>query len=286
MKKFISVFLCIVLFLLFNLSLALFCVSRFSSVNFATKVINDVDVKDTVESIRESDNSEVSSILDNVYEKASDHGFSEEQVNNILESDMVKEVLEKYSSNLLLDGQGLTEGDINDIVSNNVDEIIENSNGTLKEEDRGEIIRVTETMAPTIASKLPDGDKISEMTGGKIKLDANKNKVKDFSYLFYIALVLAVIVLGIIILLQRKKFKWLLYTGVTILVSSIVALLFTFLGGGLINLVISGQEEVIRNVINPIVLNFTKVSYITLGICLVLSIIEIVSYNILKKEKY
>ncbi len=282
MKKGISIVLCIVLFFLINISLVVFCVSRLASSNFVTKVIDDVSVKDVVESIRESDNAQVSSAIDEVYEKASEHGFSEQQVNNILESDMTKEVLEKYSSNLLENGSGLTEEDINEIASNNVDEIISNSNGKLKEEDRSEIIRAAETMAPTIASKLPDADKISEMTGNKVDFKIEKNKGGNYGFWIYI--LATILVLGIIIIIQRKKFKWLLYTGVTVLVSSSCALLFTFLGCGLLNLAI-GEEKLVKNVLSPVISNFSKVSYITLGICLVISICELVAYNILKKKK-
>ena len=278
MKKGISIVLCIVLFFLINISLVVFCVSRLASSNFVTKVIDDVSVKDVVESIRESDNAQVSSAIDEVYEKASEHGFSEQQVNNILESDMTKEVLEKYSSNLLENGSGLTEEDINEIASNNVDEIISNSNGKLKEEDRSEIIRAAETMAPTIASKLPDADKISEMTGNKVDFKIEKNKGGNYGFWIYI--LATILVLGIIIIIQRKKFKWLLYTGVTVLVSSSCALLFTFLGCGLLNLAI-GEEKLVKNVLSPVISNFSKVSYITLGICLVISICELVAYNIL-----
>ena len=281
MKKFISIVLCIVLFFLINISLVTFCVSRLASSNFVTKVIDDVEVKDVIDSIRESDNAQVSQAIDDVYEKASEHGFSEEQVNNILESDMTKEVLEKYSSNLLENGRGLTEEDINEIASNNVDEIIDNSNGRLKEEDRSEIIRAAETMAPTIASKLPDADKISEMTGNKVDFKVEKNKGGNYG--FWIYLLATFLVLGIIIVIQRKKFKWLLYTGVTVLVSSICALLFTFLGCGLLNLII-GEEKLVKNVLSPVISNFSLIAYITLGICLVISIGELIAYNILKNK--
>ena len=281
MKKFISIVLCIVLFFLINISLVVFCVSRLASSNFVTKVIDDVEVKDVIDSIRESDNAQVSQAIDDVYDKASEHGFSEEQVNNILESDMTKEVLEKYSSNLLENGRGLTEEDINEIASNNVDEIIDNSNGRLKEEDRSEIIRAAETMAPTIASKLPDADKISEMTGNKVSFKVEKNKGGNYGFWIYI--IATFIVLGIIIAIQWKKFKWLIYTGVTVLVSSICALLFTFLGSGLLNLIVS-EEKLFKSVLGPVISNFSNISYITLGICLVISIGELIAYNILKKK--
>ena len=281
MKKFISIVLCVVLFLLINISLATFCISRLASSSFVNKVIDDVKVDDVLDSIKESDNTEISSAMDDVYEKASEHGFSEEQVNNILESDMTKEVLEKYSTNLFENGSGLSEDEINEIVSNNVDEIIDNSNGKLKEKDKSEIIRVTETMAPTISENLPDLDKISKMAGNNAQFKIEKNKGGNYGFWIYV--LATIIVLGIIIVMQRKKFKWLLYTGVTVLVSSICACLFTLMGCGLLNLAI-GEDKLTKSLFNPVISNFSQIVYITLAICFVVSIIELVSYNILKKK--
>lgn len=281
MKKGISIVLCVVLFFLINISLAVFCISKLASSSFVNKVIDDVDVKDVIESARESENTEVSQAIDDVYKQANEHGFSEEQVNNILESDMTKEILQKYSSNFFDDGSGLTEEDINKIVSNNVDEIIDNSNGKLKEEDKKEIIRATETMAPTIAENLPDAKDISKMAGDNVSFEVEKNKGGNYG--FWIFLLVTFIVLGIIIFLQRKKFKWLLYTGVTVLVSSSLALLFTFAGCSLLNFAIE-EDKFAKNLVGPVISNFSLVVYITLGVCLVISIGELVTYNILKKK--
>lgn len=282
MKKAISIIICVVLFFFICTDLFMFSLNRIASVNFVNAVIDDINISDAIKSLRESNSSEAGELLNDLYDKAEERGFSEEEMNNIMDSDMTKEIIEVYASNMLEDGKSLTEEDINKILENNVDEIIDNSNGVFSKEDRARILRAGETMAPTIAKNLPDMNQVNEIVGVD-NVEQVQNGFNSNNLFFIIMLVLTIVLFAVLTLMQWKKYKWLLYTSITILVSSIIVILFTLLGQSGINLIMS-ENSLMNNIVLPIVSNITKNIYIISGTCFVLSIIEMVVYNILKKK--
>lgn len=279
MKKFISIVICLVLFGLISLSFFIISLNKVTTVSFVNEVVDKIEVSDVLNLLAENSNSEVNGALDDLYEKAKRDGFSKEQVDEVLDSDMTKALIETYAENLLNDKK-ITEDDINDIVDNSVDSIIEESDGKLKESDRGKIVEAGKTLAPSIIENMPTKQEITNKLGIDNNIDFSE---KDNNSL-WIVLGLIVVLMAVLIVLQKEKAKWLIYSGVTILCSSLIVILLSFFMQGIVNLIIS-EHNIMADIPNLIVggVRNILVNYSLIGI--VISIIEIVIYNILNKKK-
>ncbi len=279
MKKAISVILSIVLFFLFGL-ITIFCsFNRVSSVDFVTDAVKDIDVADTLNSLREN-SSEVDNAINDLYEQAEKNGYSKDQVDAIINSDTTKSLVETYAESILGDGKDLTNEDISKIITNNATDIIEKSNGKLTKDDKGKIIEAGEALAPSITENLPTKKEIQKMVG-KENMNNITNPIKSgFSI---IVIIVTIVIIGLLIYLQRKKFKWLIYTGVPLLVSSSFTVVFAVLFKAIASLA-AGEEDVSLVVATPIIKTFADILLIIGIIGILIFIVEIVVYFILKKK--
>ncbi len=279
MKKFISIVICLVLFGLISISFFIMAFNKVTTVSFVNDVVDKTDVSEVLDSLAESGDSEIQGALDDLYQKAEKEGFSKEQVDEVLDSDMTKALIERYAEDFLVNDE-ITEDDINEIVENSVDSIIEQSDGKLQESDRGKIIEAGKTVAPSVIESMPTKQEITNKLGIDSDIDFSK---KDNSKLFIIIGAI-VILMAILIVLQRKKAKWLIYSGVTILCVSITIILLAFLMQGMVNLMMS-DTNVMANVPTLIVGDIKQmlINYSLVG--LGIFVLEIIVYYIFKNKR-
>ena len=276
-KKVLAIIICVVLFFLISADILLISVKSMASIGFVNNVLDDIDVSSTVEDLRESDGA-VGEVIDELYERAEVHGFSEEQVDKVVGSDVTKEIIERYADSMINDSKSISEEDVKNIIENNVDEIIDNSNGLLKKEDKSELLRAADTWSEAIADNLPNKEDLKKA----MNIDEDKDERISLTMPITVMIIITVILLGLVIYLAWDKFKWVLYTGVTIMVSTIPMFLLVFLSKMLSSVELDGYA--IKNISGPL---FSKISGVMLTsslMCLVLAIIEIVVYIVLKKN--
>ena len=276
-KKVLAIIICVVLFFLISADILLISIKNMASVGFVNDVLDDIDVASTVEDLRESDGA-VGEVIDELYERAEVHGFNEEQVDEVIGSDMTKEIIERYADSMINDSKSISEADVKKIIENNIDEIIDNSNGVLKKEDRSELLRAADTWALPISENLPSKDDLKKA----MNIDENNDERISLTMPITVMIIITIVLLGLVIYLVWDKFKWVLYTGVTIMVSTIPTFLLVLLSKMLSSVEL--DDYVINNISGTLLSKASSVILTSSLICLVFGILEIVIYIILKKN--
>ena len=276
-KKVLSIIICVILFFLISADVFLISIKNMANVGFVNNVLDDIDVSSTVHDFRESGGT-IGEVIDELYERAEVHGFSEEQVDKVVGSDVTKEIIERYADSMINDSKSISDEDVKKIIENNVDDIIDNSNGVLKKEDKSELLRAADTWSEAITENLPNKDELKKA----MNMDESKNERISLTMPIIVMIVITVILLGLVIYLAWDKFKWVLYTGVTIMVSTIpmflLVVLFKILSSAKLD------DYVISNISGPLFSKASGVMFTSSLICLVFGVIEIVVYIFLKKN--
>ena len=276
MKKAISIILS-VLFCLIGLEFIYISFSRVATVDFVNSAVDDINISDTINSLRKN-NSQIDTAINDLYNQAENKGYNKDQVDAIINSDMSKALIESYADSILGDGDVLTNDEISEIVTNNADDIIEQSNGKLTKDDKGKIIEAGEVLAPTITENLPTKKEIQKMIGQE-----NNKKIedtKDVSSLIWIivTVILVIVVIGLV-LLQKKNF-----TSVPLLIDSIITLSIAGLLK-LLNNVLVKEKDITSLVGRPVVNALGNILLIISIIGIIIFIVEIVTYFVLKKKR-
>lgn len=285
--KIISIIISILLCILLTMTVFVFNFSNYLTTKNINKVLKKTTITKTLKEIdKNAEETLKGPIMDTLYSEFLKKGISKKQADTIIDSTIGKEFITTYTNNVMNNiknnaNKELTESDLEKIVSNNVDAIIESSNGLLTDTDKDKIIEATKLLAPKIINYIPKSttvlEKLDNSTLNIIKFITN-DKLKT-------TLIINIIILVIVmILIQLSLIKWLLYTSIPILTTALTSLLIGFSLKPILYLILDNSNIFYRLIIlfaNPI-----KSNFITIGLIgILIFIIEIVLFNLLKRSK-
>lgn len=285
--KIISIIISILLCILLTMTVFVFNFSNYLTTKNINKVLKKTTITKTLKEIdKNAEETLKGPIMDTLYSEFLKKGISKKQADTIIDSTIGKEFITTYTNNVMNNiknnaNKELTESDLEKIVSNNVDAIIESSNGLLTDTDKDKIIEATKLLAPKIINYIPKSttvlEKLDNSTLNIIKFITN-DKLKT-------TLIINIIILVIVmILIQLSLIKWLLYTSIPVLTTALTSLLIGFSLKPILYLILDNSNIFYRLIIlfaNPI-----KSNFITIGLIgILIFIIEIVLFNLLKRSK-
>lgn len=288
MRKFLSILLCIIIFMCtFILQLIL----NFSNIFNENSIKNMSKSLISIENIKPEDitpeNIYLKTSLDVIYDIAENYNISKEEVNNFLESDDAKNFIANYINEMLSSIMKNNYGDVSKsdtekYLKNDIKKYLEN-NTNISNEDKENIKSFIDNNLSEILNKLPN---ITHITNN-INFKAIKFLQKLFSLgTKIISSIIILISIIAIILLQLKKNKWLIYLGCTLLISCIFNLLFPYIIKLLLAYFINNSSNILLSMIKIFYVSILK-SYLIINIIgIIVSISMLFIYNVIKRKKF
>ena len=130
--------------------------------------MENTDILTEVKKIRNSGSGEggngLSQVIDEMYSLASQFSVSEEVVDQIIDSDLTKEIIGEAVGNLTdymvndKDTKALTEEDAYNLISDNLDEVLEENDLTIDEGQKEKFLREVEKQLPDIIEVIPTSE--------------------------------------------------------------------------------------------------------------------------------
>lgn len=286
MKKFISILFCIAIFLLyFIFEINMNFSSAFSEKNIKNMTKNITFVANTKPEDVTPEDLYFQSALDTVYDMADTYDIPKEKVEDLLESDYTKNFINKYISDLsssIINGTDsmITNEDLGNYLKDEVKEYLKN-NSDINNNDKENIYNFVDQNAKTITSKLPSTTQITNNINPNIL-----NFIQTFFSSNTKILLMGIIVgsIFIILLLQFKNNKWLLYIGSVIAISTIVNLILSFMINPLISILINYNSNFVVSIIKSLSSSIVNSYLITNIVGLIISIIILIIYNLSKRK--
>lgn len=221
------------LFILFMLG----NISSFFTTGNMQKAAANIDVSHEIQKIKNSTattshKAEIADIINSAYTEAENHGIPSNLVDEIFNSQEVKEFLGKSlggTTDYLINGNKetkVTSEEFNKLIDDNMDDWIKQSGTTISDSKKEVLVVRLKNASAGVIDNLPNSTNISNTV--------NNNTLKDVQFLFSsqvkVALVItSVISLLIIFFLKRKHNKWLLYSGIPTIIAGLITLGVSFI---------------------------------------------------------
>lgn len=231
LKSFVAGLFSLIFGILVVAIICVFSISSFASRDNVVDQMENTDILTEVKKIRNSGSGEggsgLSQVIDEMYSLASQFSVSEEVVDKIIDSKITKEIVGDAVGNLtdyVVNGKktkALTADDAYNLINDNLDDILEESNISLDDGQKEKFLREIKKQLPDMVRAVPTSDGLVnsdyvEQINLLQELFSTKVKV--------ILCVSAAISAVIVIVLKRKEFEWCANLGVALLIAGLVTL--------------------------------------------------------------
>lgn len=231
LKSFVAGLFSLIFGILVVAIICVFSISSFASRDNVVAQMENTDILTEVKKIRNSGSGEggsgLSQVIDEMYSLASQFSVSEEVVDKIIDSKITKEIVGDAVGNLtdyVVNGKktkALTADDAYNLINDNLDDILEESNISLDDGQKEKFLREIKKQLPDMVRAVPTSDSLVnsdyvEQINLLQELFSTKVKV--------ILCVSAAISAVIVIVLKRKEFEWCANLGVALLIAGLVTL--------------------------------------------------------------
>lgn len=289
-KTILAWLLCLVLTLsLFTFFLNL-NISNFFKVEQMEKTVEKIDVSHEMDKIRNSsatsgNKAEVADIINSAYDEAEKHGISSKLVDEIFNSNEVKLFLGKAvgtTTDNLLNGsekQPVTSKEFNQILDDNIDKWIKDSGVEISDSKKEVLVIRMKSASAGVIDNLPNSNVI-------LKAD-NTNTISNVQFIFsnkvkISLLIISIVSLLLLIAIKLKKGVWLLYGGVSILISSLATIGVSLIAGDIITFAL--KEYNLSFMISAFSDRFSQNILSTGFMGVIISIIIFIIYNVYRKK--
>ena len=241
LKSFVAGLFTLVFGVLVVATICVFSISAFATKDNIVNKMQDTDILTEVKKIRNSGSTEgasgVTQVIDEMYSLASQFSVSEEVVDQIIDSDLTKEIIGEAVGNLtdyMVNGKDtkvLSEEDAYNLISDNLDEVLKENDLSIDEGQKEKFLREVEKQLPDIIEVVPTSE---DLLGSSYGSDIDKIQT-IFSDNTKILLCAGLIISGVIvIILKRKEFEWCANLGVALLIAGLTTIGVSFVMPGMV----------------------------------------------------
>lgn len=241
LKSFVAGLFTLVFGVLVVATICVFSTSAFATKDNIVNKMQDTDILTEVKKIRNSGSTEgasgVTQVIDEMYSLASQFSVSEEVVDQIIDSNLTKEIIGEAVGNLTdymvndKDTKVLTEEDAYNLISDNLDEILEENDLSIDEGQKEKFLREVEKQLPDIIEVIPTSE---DLLGSSYGSDIERIQI-IFSDNTKILLCASLFISGVIVIvLKRKEFEWCANLGVALLIAGLVTIGISFVMPGMV----------------------------------------------------
>lgn len=288
LKTFISVFC----FILLTISI-IFLSFSYNISNFAKKdnmkdYIKKIDLVKEIKKVKNSGStnkqSKVTNMINDLYEMAEEFQFNEQAMDEIINSNVMKELLGSsagsFSDYIINKNEApqLTESNVYNLVDKNADKIFSVINVELSDSQREKFLNVIKLEIPDLVNTVSDASSFID--------NKNSKEIELFREIFskktrVIVLISAVVCFVILVILNRKKS--LLYLIASFFISGILIILSSF---GITNIIIRIIKEAELSLFaTPLANIFAQNIFITGSVMLLITTILYLIYKISCRKK-
>ena len=241
LKSFVAGLFTLVFGVLVVAAICVFSISAFATKDNIVDKMQDTDILTEVKKIRNSGSTEgasgVTQVIDEMYSLASQFSVSEEVVDQIIDSDLTKEIIGEAVGNLTdymvndKDTKALTEEDAYNLISDNLDDVLAENDLSIDEGQKEKFLREVEKQLPDIIEVIPTSEDLLGSSYG-----SNIERIQIiFSDNTKILLCASLAISGaIVIVLKRKEFEWCANLGVALLIAGLVTIGISFVMPGMV----------------------------------------------------
>ncbi len=241
LKSFVAGLFTLVFGVLVVATICVFSISAFATKDNIVDKMQDTDILTEVKKIRNSGSTEgasgVTQVIDEMYSLASQFSVSEEVVDQIIDSDLTKEIIGEAVGNLtdyMVNGKDtkvLSEEDAYNLISDNLDEVLKENDLSIDEGQKEKFLREVEKQLPDIIEVVPTSE---DLLGSSYGSDIERIQI-IFSDNTKILLCASLVISGaIVIILKRKEFEWCANLGVALLIAGLVTIGISFVMPGMV----------------------------------------------------
>ena len=241
LKSFVAGLFTLVFGVLVVATICVFSISTFATKDNIVDKMQDTDILTEVKKIRNSGSTEgasgVTQVIDEMYSLASQFSVSEEVVDQIIDSDLTKEIIGEAVGNLtdyMVNGKDtkvLSEEDAYNLISDNLDEVLKENDLSIDEGQKEKFLREVEKQLPDIIEVVPTSE---DLLGSSYGSDIDKIQT-IFSDNTKILLCASLVISGaIVIILKRKEFEWCANLGVALLIAGLMTIGISFVMPGMV----------------------------------------------------
>ena len=241
LKSFVAGLFTLVFGVLVVATICVFSISAFATKDNIVNKMQDTDILTEVKKIRNSGSTEgtsgVTQVIDEMYSLASQFSVSEEVVDQIIDSDLTKEIIGEAVGNLTdymvnnKDTKVLTEEDAYNLISDNLDDVLAENDLSIDEGQKEKFLREVEKQLPDIIEVIPTSEDLLGSSYG-----SNIERIQTiFSDNTKILLCASLFISGVIVIvLKRKEFEWCANLGVALLIAGLVTIGISFVMPGMV----------------------------------------------------
>ena len=241
LKSFVAGLFTLVFGVLVVATICVFSISAFATKDNIVNKMQDTDILTEVKKIRNSGSTEgasgVTQVIDEMYSLASQFSVSEEVVDQIIDSNLTKEIIGEAVGNLTdymvndKDTKVLTEEDAYNLISDNLDEVLAENDLSIDEGQKEKFLREVEKQLPDIIEVIPTSEDLLGSSYG-----SNIERIQTiFSDNTKILLCASLFISGVIVIvLKRKEFEWCANLGVALLIAGLVTIGISFVMPGMV----------------------------------------------------
>ena len=170
LKSFVAGLFTLVFGVLVVATICVFSISAFATKDNIVNRMQDTDILTEVKKIRNSGSTEgasgVTQVIDEMYSLASQFSVSEEVVDQIIDSDLTKEIIGEAVGNLtdyMVNGKDtkvLSEEEAYNLISDNLDEVLEENDLSIDEGQKEKFLREVEKQLPDIIEVIVNKQKL------------------------------------------------------------------------------------------------------------------------------
>ena len=241
LKSFVAGLFTLVFGVLVVATICVFSISAFATKDNIVNKMQDTDILTEVKKIRNSGSTEgasgVTQVIDEMYSLASQFSVSEEVVDQIIDSNLTKEIIGEAVGNLtdyMVNGKDtkvLSEEEAYNLISDNLDEVLEENDLSIDEGQKEKFLREVEKQLPDIIEVIPTSEDLLGSSYG-----SNIERIQTiFSDNTKILLCASLFISGVIVIvLKRKEFEWCANLGVALLIAGLVTIGISFVMPGMV----------------------------------------------------
>ena len=280
-----SVLCSIILFILLIVSVLLFQTNASLKSDYIQKSIKRITITTTDEN-QIANSAIFSDTIDEIYQAAEENDIPKEYVTQVLNSDEVKSFFGKVISQTVehvVDGKQydpVSKQELDQLIEENAATFAKNSGLNMTEAQIQQFVTLSKSYSQKIINSIPTAQEIVNQLDARI-INQVQSITSNNLRLLSIALTIGVAIL--LIALQWKDKKWLLFQAVPILFSGFVILFLGLIVPGLSDIFISAEYSLVLQFSNVIFQSVSMSLYFIGGIAVAVAIIEIILYYVLKK---
>lgn len=241
LKSFVAGLFTLVFGVLVVATICVFSISAFATKDNIVDKMQDTDILTEVKKIRNSGTTEgasgVTQVIDEMYSLASQFSVSEEVVDQIIDSNLTKEIIGEAVGNLtdyMVNGKDtkvLSEEEAYNLISDNLDEVLEENDLSIDEGQKEKFLREVEKQLPDVIEVIPTSEDLLGSSYG-----SNIERIQTiFSDNTKILLCASLVISGVIVIvLKRKEFEWCANLGVALLIAGLVTIGISFVMPGMV----------------------------------------------------